>query len=144
MSASGSEKSGAVCPACKTSGGHSLVLSGASFASATFPRRVRGERQTIIAAMRMQLLAGLKTKQFLSQFWQKRPLVIRNAIPDFKGVVQAPELLALAMRDDIESRLVSRRRGAWRMRHGPFTRTELARLPGRNWTILVQGLNLEL
>ncbi len=92
----------------------------------------------------MQLLADLKTKQFLSQFWQRRPLVIRNAIPDFKGVVQAPELLALAMRDDIESRLVSRHRGAWRMRHGPFTRTELARLPGRNWTILVHGLNLEL
>jgi 50S ribosomal protein L16 3-hydroxylase len=91
----------------------------------------------------MQLPGGLKTKEFLSQFWQRKPLLIRNAIPGLKGVVQAPELLALAGRSDVESRLVWRRRGAWRMRHGPFSRTELARLPKRNWTILVQGLNFE-
>ena len=101
-------------------------------------------RQTIIAAMRMQLLGGLDAERFLSQFWQSRPLLVRNAIPDFKGVVQAPELLALATRDDIESRLVWQRRGVWRLRHGPFSRSELARLPKRNWTLLVQGLNLEL
>lgn len=101
-------------------------------------------RQTIIAAMRMQLLGGLDAARFLSQFWQSKPLLIRNAIPDFKGLVQAPELLALATRDDIESRLVWQRRGAWRLRHGPFSRRELSRLPRRNWTVLVQGLNLEL
>ena len=92
----------------------------------------------------MQLLGGLDAERFLSQFWQSKPLLVRNAIPDFKGVVQAPELLALATRDDIESRLVWRLRGAWRLRHGPFARSELARLPRRNWTLLVQGLNLEL
>jgi 50S ribosomal protein L16 3-hydroxylase len=92
----------------------------------------------------MQLLGGLDAERFLSQFWQTKPLLVRNAIPDFKGVVQAPELLALATRDDIESRLVWRRRGAWRLRHGPFSRSDLARLPTRNWTLLVQGLNLQL
>jgi 50S ribosomal protein L16 3-hydroxylase len=92
----------------------------------------------------MQLLGGLSAKEFLSQFWQKKPLLVRNAIPSFKGVVQAPELLALSLRDDIESRLVSRRNGAWRMRQGPFSRTHIARLPESGWTLLVQGLNLEL
>jgi 50S ribosomal protein L16 3-hydroxylase len=92
----------------------------------------------------MQLLGGLDQKRFLSQFWQKRPLLVRNAISDFKGVVQAPELFALAAREHVESRLVWRHRGAWRMRQGPFTRTELARLPVSGWTLLVQGLNLEL
>jgi len=92
----------------------------------------------------MQLLGGLNAQRFLSQFWQKKPLLVRNAIPDFKGVVQAPELFALAMRNDIESRLVSRRSGAWHLREGPFSRTELARLPRTGWTLLVQGLNLEL
>jgi len=94
--------------------------------------------------MRMQLLGGLSEKEFLSQFWQKKPLLVRNAIPDFKGVVQAPELFALSLRSDIESRLVCRRRGAWHMQQGPFSRTGIARLPKSGWTLLVQGLNLEL
>jgi 50S ribosomal protein L16 3-hydroxylase len=92
----------------------------------------------------MQLLGGLSETKFLSQFWQKKPLLVRNAIPDFKGVVQAPELLALSLRDDVEARLVCRRRGTWHTQQGPFSRTQLARLPKSGWTLLVQGLNLEL
>jgi 50S ribosomal protein L16 3-hydroxylase len=92
----------------------------------------------------MQLLGGLSAKTFLSQYWQKKPLFVRNAIPHFKGVVQAPELFALASREDVESRLVQRRAGTWHLRHGPFARTEFARLPKSGWTLLVQGLNLEL
>jgi 50S ribosomal protein L16 3-hydroxylase len=92
----------------------------------------------------MQLLGGLTQKAFLSQFWQRKPLLVRQAIGNFKGAVQAPELLALATREGVESRLVERRRGAWRVREGPFSRSELARLPRSDWTLLVQGLNLEL
>jgi len=89
----------------------------------------------------MQLLGGLSEKAFLSQFWQQKPLLVRNAISNFKGAVQAPELLALATRPDVESRIVERHRGAWKAREGPFSRAELARLPPSGWTILVQGLN---
>ncbi len=92
----------------------------------------------------MQLLGGRSAEAFLSQYWQKHPLLVRKAIPGFKGLVQAPELLALAARDDIESRLVSRRRGAWQLRHGPVSRADLTRLPQKNWTLLVHGLNLVL
>jgi len=92
----------------------------------------------------MQLLGGLTQEAFLSQFWQRRPLLVRQAISNFKGPVQAPELFALAARDDVESRIVERRRGAWRVREGPFSMSELARMPRSRWTLLVQGLNLEL
>lgn len=92
----------------------------------------------------MQLLGGLTEKAFLSQFWQRKPLLVRQAIGDFEGAVQAPELFALAMRDGVESRVVERRRGAWRVREGPFSRSELARLPRSGWTLLVQGLNFEV
>jgi 50S ribosomal protein L16 3-hydroxylase len=92
----------------------------------------------------MQLLGGLTGEKFLSQFWQRKPLLVRNAISNFKGAVQASELLALAMRPDIESRIVRRERGAWKVREGPFSRAELGRLPRSGWTILVQGLNLEV
>ncbi len=92
----------------------------------------------------MQLLGGLSEKAFLSQFWQQKPLLVRNAISNFKGAVQAPELLALATRSDVESRIVERHRGAWKAREGPFSRAELGRLPRSDWTILVQGLNHEV
>src|SRR5262245_855752 len=138
MSASGSEKSGAACPACSASGGCSACLSDASSVGATCSSPGLRHQQTIIAAMRMQLLAGQSAKTFLSQFWQRKPLLVRQAISNFKGPVQAPELLALATRDDTESRLVERRGGAWRVREGPFSRSELARLPRSGWTLLVQ------
>jgi 50S ribosomal protein L16 3-hydroxylase len=92
----------------------------------------------------MQLLGGLTGHKFLSQFWQRKPLLVRNAISNFKGAVQAPELLALATRVDVESRVVMRDRGKWKVREGPFSRAELGRLPRSGWTILVQGLNLEV
>ena len=92
----------------------------------------------------MQLLGGLTAKQFLSQFWQRKPLLVRSAIVDFKGPVQAPELFALASRPDIESRIVRRERGRWKVSEGPFSRADLVRMPRSGWTILVQGLNLEV
>jgi len=92
----------------------------------------------------MQLLGGLTAKQFLSQFWQRKPLLVRNAIDRFEGPVQAPELLALAARSDVESRIVRRDRRKWKVSEGPFSRSELGRMPRSGWTILVQGLNLEV
>src|SRR5437764_10972979 len=144
MSASGSEKSGAGCPALSTSGELSVVLSEAWSALCKFSSPVSRHQQTIIAAMRMQLLGGLSGEKFLSHIWQKQPLLVRKAIPGFKGVVQAPELFALSSRHDVESRLVSRRRGSWHLEQGPFSRTQIARLPRSGWTLLVHGLNLEL
>jgi 50S ribosomal protein L16 3-hydroxylase len=92
----------------------------------------------------MQLLGGLTANQFLSQFWQRKPLLVRNAVSNFKGPLQAPELFALAARPDVESRIVRRERGKWKVSEGPFSRAELGRMPGSGWTILVQGLNLEV
>jgi 50S ribosomal protein L16 3-hydroxylase len=92
----------------------------------------------------MQLLGGRTAKQFLSQFWQRKPLLVRNAIGGFEGPVQAPELLALAERSGVESRIVRRDRRKWRVSEGPFSRSELGRMPGSGWTMLVQGLNLEV
>src|SRR5947208_13725680 len=119
MSASGSEKSGAGCPALSAAGGLSVGLSEAWSRLCKFSSPVSRHQQTIIAAMRMQLLGGLSGEKFLSQFWQKKPLLIRNAIPNFKGVVQAPELFALSARHGVECRLVSWRLGCWHRVQGP-------------------------
>lgn len=90
----------------------------------------------------MQLLGGLSAKTFLSRFWQKKPLLIRGAIPGFRGIIQPPELFRLAARDDVESRIVARRAGRWTLAQGPFSRAEIERRPRASWTLLVQGVNL--
>jgi 50S ribosomal protein L16 3-hydroxylase len=94
------------------------------------------------SAAPVPLLGGRDAASFLARFWQKRALLVRSAIPDFGGVMTPRELMALAGRDDVESRLVMRDRGRYALEHGPFPRSRLRALPARNWTLLVQGVNI--
>jgi 50S ribosomal protein L16 3-hydroxylase len=78
---------------------------------------------------------------FLRDYWQKRPLLVRQAVPGFAGLMDKRALFALAAGDSAESRLIERT-PAWRVTHGPLVRRDLARLPPRDWTLLVNGINL--
>jgi 50S ribosomal protein L16 3-hydroxylase len=86
------------------------------------------------------LLGGLSPAQFLRDYWHKKPLLIRQAISDFKPVVSRNELFDMAAQDEIESRLITHFDRQWRMESGPFIRLPSVRKPG--WTLLVQGVNL--
>jgi len=88
------------------------------------------------------MLGGLTAEQFLSEYWQKKPLLVRNALPGFTGLLTRDELLELSCRDDVESRFVSQA-GGWTIAHGPFSRAALRR-KAKPWTVLVQGLNMLL
>src|SRR5439155_8345072 len=90
------------------------------------------------------LLGGATPARFLRRCWQKQPLLVRGAIARFEGLLPARALFALAGRDDVESRLVMREHGRWSVRQGPFRRADFQALPRRNWTLLVQGLNMHL
>ena len=92
--------------------------------------------------MKRQLLGGFSPRDFLRRYWQKRPLFMAGALPAFRGVIEPRELAALAMRDDVESRVVERRRRRWVTTHGPFPRR--VSLKARNWTLLVSGVNLHV
>lgn len=87
------------------------------------------------------LLGGLSPERFLAEYWQKKPLLVRQAIPGFQGLLGKNELVELACRDDAESRLVRSNRGRWLLDHGPFEPEDLATLPKRGWSLLVQGVN---
>ena len=94
--------------------------------------------------MERALLGGITATQFLRRHWQKKPLLVRQAIPGFAGPLSRGSLFSLATRDDVESRLVLRQRGRWSLAHGPFRQSDFRALPARNWTLLVQGVNLHL
>ena len=94
--------------------------------------------------MERALLGGMTATQFLRRHWHKKPLLVRRAIPDLAEPLSRDALFSLAMRDDVESRLVVRQRGRWSLAHGPFRRSDLRALPARNWTLLVQSVNLHV
>ncbi|MBX3657984.1 MAG: cupin domain-containing protein [Ramlibacter sp.] len=99
----------------------------------------------------LPLLGGLTPARFMQRHWQKKPLLVRQAIPGLRPLVDRAGLFALAARDDVESRLVvqppaggGRRSSApgWQMRQGPLARRALPPLATPGWTLLVQGMDL--
>src|SRR5215471_1176355 len=90
------------------------------------------------------LLGGLTPAAFLRRHWQKRPLLSRNAIAGFQGILSTSDLFELAGRDDVESRIVLRDRTRWSVEQGPFRRMHFRALPRRGWTLLVHGVNLHV
>jgi len=91
----------------------------------------------------MQLLGGLSPQQFLQDYWQKQPLLIRQAIPGFISPLTPDELAGLACEATVESRIVLEQSGEqpWQLEQGPFTEARFASLPETHWTLLVQKVN---
>ncbi|CAH0350146.1 putative ribosomal oxygenase [Aquabacterium sp. CECT 9606] len=92
------------------------------------------------------LLGGLSPQQFMRRHWQKKPLLIRQAMPGVKPPVDRTALFALAGQDEVESRLIVQDRATddWRLRQGPIPRRALPKLDQPGWTLLVQGLDLHV
>jgi 50S ribosomal protein L16 3-hydroxylase len=94
----------------------------------------------------LALLNQLTPSEFLDQYWQKKPLLIKAAIPNFKGLLSPEELAGLACEEDVQSRIVEYKKGVWHAQHGPFNEDDFAALPDtptaeHNWTLLVQSVN---
>ena len=98
----------------------------------------------------LALLGDISPADFMQHYWQKKPLMIRQAIPGFQPLLSRTELLQLAEQEDVESRLVVQKTAAtsaapaqqWTFRHGPFTRKSLPPFKQAGWTVLVQGVDM--
>ncbi|MGE8478169.1 MAG: JmjC domain-containing protein [Pseudomonas shirazensis] len=90
----------------------------------------------------LQLLGGLTAREFLRDYWQKKPLLVRQAFTDFESPIDPDELAGLALEEEVESRLVLEHgERPWELRRGPFTEDDFATLPERDWTLLVQAVD---
>jgi 50S ribosomal protein L16 3-hydroxylase len=90
----------------------------------------------------LALLGGLTPSQFMKRHWQKKPLLVRNAIPGFVPCVGRNELVALAGQEGVESRLIVDSPKGWKMKHGPLAKRSLPPFSQKKWTFLVQGVDL--
>lgn len=103
----------------------------------------------LIPTMPMQnqtlaLLGNITPAEFLADYWQKKPLLIRNAIPHFKGLLNANDLAGLSCEDDAQARIIKQSKGKWQVTDGPFDENAFSSLPEKNWTLLVQSVNHHL
>jgi 50S ribosomal protein L16 3-hydroxylase len=89
---------------------------------------------------KLPLLGDITPAQFLRDYWHKKPLLIRNAIPGFKPLLSFDALAKLASTNHAESRLITSVDGNWSMQHGPLE--TLPPASQKEWTMLVQGVNL--
>ncbi len=86
------------------------------------------------------IFGKLTADEFLTDYWQKKPLLIRDAIPDFVSPIDGDDLAAMSLEPEIESRLIIG--DDYRVEHGPFDETRFQELPEDNWTLLVQAVDL--
>ena len=91
------------------------------------------------------LLGGLSPARFMRRHWQKRPLLVRGALPGVQPPLSRAALFALAADEAVESRLVAHAgdddASGWTLRRGPLPRRALPPVGRRGWTLLVQGLD---
>ncbi|BCG24433.1 cupin [Pseudomonas tohonis] len=90
----------------------------------------------------LQILGGISAREFLRDYWQKKPLLIRQAIPDYESPISPDELAGLSLEEEVESRLVIEHgEHPWELRRGPFSEDTYQDLPEKDWTLLVQSVD---
>ena len=88
----------------------------------------------------LTLLGDMAPADFMRDYWQKRPLLIRQAIPGYKPDLRPADIRKLAKREEVESRMIWHDDDGWHMEKGPFDKLPAARQPG--WTVLAQSVDL--
>ncbi|MBV5299104.1 MAG: cupin domain-containing protein [Rhodoferax sp.] len=95
----------------------------------------------------LPLLGGISPQLFMKRHWQKKPLLVRQAVPNFKPLLSRTELFELAANEDVQTRMVMQQPGqqpGWQFKPGPFQRKALPPLKTPGWTILLQGVDLHV
>lgn len=78
---------------------------------------------------------------FLRDYWQKKPLLIRNPWAAWTNPLDPNDLAGLACEEDVEARIVVQKRDDWKVEHGPFAEKRFAKLGKHPWTLLVQAVD---
>lgn len=88
----------------------------------------------------LELLGGISAATFMKKYWQRKPLLVRQAFPGFTPPLSKSALRKMSKRDDVESRLIWKEQGRWQMEPGPFS--TLPRVNEPDWTLLIQSADI--
>ena len=91
----------------------------------------------------MPIFSTTSESEFISQYWQRHPLVFRQCFGDLAALINGNDLAGLACKHEVESRIISGFEidGQWRCRQGPFQEKVFEQLPTNNWALLIQNID---
>tara|TARA_A100000164_G_scaffold380351_1_gene427475 strand:+ start:639 stop:1763 length:1125 start_codon:yes stop_codon:yes gene_type:complete len=88
---------------------------------------------------KQNILGNITFEEFFQKFWGKKPLLIQNAIINEKNILNKKEILNLAKKEDVETRVIENKKNKYKLNNGPFRKVVPLK---KNWTILINGANL--
>ncbi len=91
----------------------------------------------------LAVLGGITAEQFLNEYWQKKPLLVRNAMPEIIGLLEPEDVQELALEEDVTARLIRQKNknpNEWHVKSSPLTKGDFQKLPNL-WTLLVQAVD---
>ena len=91
----------------------------------------------------LAVLGGITAEQFLNEYWQKKPFLVRNAMPEIMGLLEPEDVKELALEEDVSARLIRQKNknpNEWHVKSSPLTKGDFQKLPNL-WTILVQAVD---
>ncbi len=91
----------------------------------------------------LAVLGGITAEQFLNEYWQKKPLLVRNAMPEIIGLLEPEDVQELALEEDVTARLIRQKNknpNEWHVKSSPLTKGDFQKLPNL-WTLLVQAID---
>jgi 50S ribosomal protein L16 3-hydroxylase len=87
------------------------------------------------------ILGKTSVDVFLKKYWQKKPLLIRNAIENFQSPITEKDLFKIAQNEEAISRLIEFKKNLWQRKYGPFKKSDFTKQKNAPWTVLVQNMN---
>lgn len=91
----------------------------------------------------LDVLGGITAEQFLAQYWQKKPLLVRNALPDIANILEPKDVLELALDENVTARLIKQKDrdpNQWSVKTSPLLKADFQKMP-KLWTLLVQAVD---
>ena len=91
----------------------------------------------------LDVLGGITAEQFLSEYWQKKPLLVRNALPEIAELLVPDDVMELAMDENTTARLIKQKDkdpNQWTVKNSPLIKGDFQKMP-KLWTLLVQAVD---
>ncbi|MEG1233754.1 MAG: cupin domain-containing protein [Acinetobacter sp.] len=91
----------------------------------------------------LAVLGGITAEQFLTEYWQKKPLLVRNALPEIKNLLEPTDVMELALDENINARLIKQKDkdpNHWSVKSSPLMKADFQKMP-KLWTLLIQAVD---
>lgn len=91
----------------------------------------------------LDVLGGITAEQFLAEYWQKKPLLVRNALPEIANLLEPNDVMELALDENVSARLIKQKDkdpNQWSVKSSPLTKADFQKMP-KLWTLLIQAVD---